>query len=255
MNPLVLTSVRELPEGIPPALAGFAVLARYTSGQSIYRCTDKIEHWYQLVSGAARKSSLSSDGRRHIVDFVMPNDLFGLAAAGVRRFCVEALVPGTLIARFPRGVAERLADYDPEVAHYIRNATFKSIVHLQQRLVILGRTSALEKVSSFLLEIADRGADLPMQTVLLPMSRYDIADYIGVAVETVSRMLTELRRSRVIEFPSARRVRIGDRGVLEELANGLGGRAAHLLPIDILDPHSSPGTSRLPRGWSSEVVG
>lgn len=226
MNTPVLTSVRELPEGIPPALAKCAVLARYSSGQSIYRCTDKIEHWYQLVSGAARKSAFSGDGRRRIVDFVMPNDPFGLAAAGLRRFCVEALVPGTLIARFHLGVAERLADSDPEVARYIRKAAFTSIVHLQQRLVILGRTSALEKVSAFLLEVADRSAGSPVQTVLLPMSRYDIADYVGLAVETVSRMLTELRKSQVIEFPSARRVRIRDRGLLEELANGLGGRPA-----------------------------
>ena len=238
MNTPVSTSVRKLPEGIPPALARCSVLARYTSGESVYRCTDKIEHWFQLVSGAARKSALSGDGRRHIVDFILPSDPFGLAAAGLRRFCVEALAPGTLIARFPLGAAEGLADSDPEVGRYIRKAAFTSIVHLQQRLVILGGTSALEKVSAFLLEIADRSHNSPIHAVLLPMSRYDIADYVGVAVETVSRALTELRRSRVIAFRSARHVRIGDRGALEDLANGLAGRAAHLPPIDKLEPHA-----------------
>jgi CRP/FNR family transcriptional regulator, nitrogen fixation regulation protein len=247
VNTPVSTSDRKLPKGIPPALAQCAVLARYTSGESIYRCTDKIEHWYQLVSGAARKSVLSSDGRRHIVDFILPNDPFGLAAAGLRHFCVEALVPGTLIARFPRGAAERLADSDPEVGGYIREAAFTSIVHLQQRMVILGRTSALEKVSAFLLEIADRSHSSPIHAVLLPMSRYDIADYVGVAVETVSRTLTELRRSRVIAFRTARHVRIGDRGALEDLANGLGGRAAHLPPMDKLEPHAK-GTQRSHHG-------
>jgi hypothetical protein len=73
--------------------------ARGPSGESICRCTYKIEHWYQLVSGAARKSALSGDGRLHIVDFILPRDPFGLAANGMRHFCVEALVPGTLIAR------------------------------------------------------------------------------------------------------------------------------------------------------------
>jgi CRP/FNR family nitrogen fixation transcriptional regulator len=98
--------------------------ARGPSGESIYRCTDKIEHWYQLVSGAARKSASSGDGRRHIVDFILPRDPFGLAAAGMRHFCVEALVPGTLIARFPRVATERLADFDPQVGRYIREAAF-----------------------------------------------------------------------------------------------------------------------------------
>jgi CRP/FNR family transcriptional regulator, nitrogen fixation regulation protein len=247
VNTPVLTSVGKLPQGIPPALAQCAVLAQYTSGESIYRCTDKIEHWYQLISGAARKSALSGDGRRHIVDFILPSDPFGLAAAGLRRFCVEALVPGTLIARFPRGAAERLADSDPEVSAYIREAAFTSIVHLQQRMVILGATSALEKVSAFLLEIADLSHSSPIHAVLLPMSRYDIADYVGVTVETVSRTLTELRRSRVIAFRSARQVRIGDRGALEDLANGLGGRAAHLPPMDNLEPHAK-GTQRSHHG-------
>jgi len=85
------------------------------------------------------------DGRRHIVDFILPRDPFGLAAAGMCHFCVEALVPGTLIGRFPRVATERLADFDPQVGRYIREAAFMSIVHLQRRMVVLGRTSALER--------------------------------------------------------------------------------------------------------------
>jgi CRP-like cAMP-binding protein len=161
---------------------------------------------------------LSGDGRRHIVDFILPGDLFGLGSCGARNFCVEALVPGTLIARYPCTGAERLADSDPQIARNIRELAFESIGRLQRRMVILGRTSALERVSAFLLEMADRSQIGPTNAVSLPMSRYDIADYLGLAVETVSRALTELRRRQAIFFRSVRQVRICDRAALQELA-------------------------------------
>jgi CRP/FNR family transcriptional regulator, nitrogen fixation regulation protein len=200
------------------ALERLAVLARYETGESVYRCNDPIEHWYRIKWGAARKSVLSGDGRRHIVDFILPGDLFGFGSCRARSFCVEALVPGTLIARYPSTGAERLADSDPQIARNIRELAFESIGRLQRRMVILGRTSALERVSAFLLEMADRSHIAPAHAVCLPMSRYDIADYLGLAVETVSRALTELRRREAIFFRSVRQVRICDRAALQELA-------------------------------------
>ena len=203
------------------ALERLAVVARYEAGESVYRCNDPIEHWYRIVRGAARKSALSGDGRRHIVDFMLPGDFFGFGLALRRRFCVEALFPGTLIARYPRTGVERLVDCDPLLARNIRELAFEAIVRLQARMVILSRSKALERVSAFLLEMADRSRISPNHAVLLPMSRYDIADYLGLAVETVSRALTELRRRHVVAFRSVRQVRICDRAALEGLAEKL----------------------------------
>jgi CRP-like cAMP-binding protein len=124
--------------------------------------------------------------------------------------------------------AERLADSDPQFARYIREAAFESIARLQRRMVTLAQTSALEKVSAFLLEIADRSHTAPTQAVFLPMSRYDIADYLAIAVETVSRALTELRGRHAIAFRSARQMRISDRGALEEVADRLTKPGVHL---------------------------
>jgi CRP/FNR family nitrogen fixation transcriptional regulator len=219
-------SIRECIERIPRdrslgALERLALLTRYNIGESIYRYNDPIEHWFRILAGAARKSALSGDGRRHIVDFILPGDLFGFRASGGRHFCVEALAPGTLVARYPRRSAERLADSDPQIARNIREIAFESISRLQRRTVTLGRTSALEKVSTFLLEMADRNHTGPAHIVLLPMSRYDIADYLAMAVETVSRTLTELRSRRTIAFRAVRQVRICDRGALEEVADRL----------------------------------
>jgi CRP-like cAMP-binding protein len=219
-------SVRESGEGIPPdtslaALERLAILARYEPGESIYRCNDSIEHWFRIVSGAARKSAMSDDGRRHIVDFIFPGDLFDFGAFGSRQFCVEAIVPGTVIARYPRRSVERLADSDPHIARNIREAAFESIGRLQRRMIILGRATALEKVSTFLLEMSDRSLTAPTHAMLLPMSRYDIADYLAMAVETVSRTLTELRARQTIAFRSVRQVRICNRDALAGYAGRL----------------------------------
>jgi CRP/FNR family transcriptional regulator, nitrogen fixation regulation protein len=210
------------------ALERLACFAQYETGESVYRCNDPTEHWYRVVRGAARKSALSGDGRRHIVDFLMPGDFFGFGFSRGRSFGVEALFPDTLIARYPRVGAERLADSDPQIARSIRELAFESIARLQRRMVILARSSALERVGAFLLEMADRSRNPANQTVFLPMSRYDIADYVGLAVETVSRALTVLRDRQAIVFRSVRQVFISDRGALEELAERLTDPGARL---------------------------
>jgi CRP/FNR family nitrogen fixation transcriptional regulator len=218
--------VREVAERMPlerplTAMESLAISARYANGEAVYRCNDPIEHWYRIVEGAARKCALTADGYRHIVDFFLPGDLFGFNTRRDRSFCVEAIVPGTLIVRYPRRSVELLADSDPQIARGIREAAFDSIARLQRRMIILARTSALERVGAFLLEMSDRSRSGPLQTVFLPMSRYDIADYLGMAVETVSRALTELRARRTISLRGVRRVQICDRAALEDLADRL----------------------------------
>jgi CRP-like cAMP-binding protein len=148
------------------------------------------------------------------VDFLLPGDMFGFGAQGVQRFGVEAIAPGTLVVRYPRHNAEQLADSDPRIARTIREAAFESIARLQRRMVILSRASAIERVGAFLLEMADRGQEASSHTVTLPMSRYDIADYLGMAVETVSRALTQLRTRHAIALRGVRRVQICDRPAL-----------------------------------------
>src|SRR6476660_8164902 len=97
------------------ALERLAAVARYETDQAIYRYNDPAEHWFRIISGAARKSSLSGEGQRQIVDFLMPGDFFGFCAAPGHEFCVEAIVSGTLVARYARWNAERLADSDAVV--------------------------------------------------------------------------------------------------------------------------------------------
>jgi CRP-like cAMP-binding protein len=213
------------PETTHESLQQLAVVARYDTDQPIHRYNDPAQYWFRIVAGAARKIALSGDGRRHIVDFLLPGDFFGFCASSEHHFCVETIVAGSLVARFPRRSAERLADSDPQVARDIRQAAFESIARLQRRTLTLAGSSALEKVSAFLLEMADRAGVEQPQWVRLPMSRSDIADYLAMAVETVSRTLTELRARRVIAYCDARRVQICDRRVLARAPMGWAGGA------------------------------
>lgn len=222
-------SIQQLVDPVPwepvcEPLEQLAVISRYEGGQLVYRPNDVAENWYRMVSGAARKSALSGDGHRHIVDFLLPGDFFGFCASSGYVFCVEAIVPGTRIARYTRGSAEKLADSNPQVARLVRRTAFASITRLQRRTLILGRRSALEKVCAFLLEMADRGRagmqgpperDRP---VYLPMSRCDIADYLAMAVETLCRALTSLRVRGAITFLDVKRVRICNHSLLEDMA-------------------------------------
>jgi CRP/FNR family nitrogen fixation transcriptional regulator len=195
-------------------LERLAVVASYETGQPIHRYKDPAEHWFRIVAGAGRKIAMSADGHRQVVDFLLPGDFFGLCASSAHHSRVEAIVPGTTVARYARCSAEHLADFDPQIARLIRQMAFASIARLQRRTIILGHSSALEKVSAFLLEMADRNRAESVTTVHLPMSRYDIADYLAMAVETLCRTLTSLRTRRIIDFRNARHVRICDADLL-----------------------------------------
>lgn len=199
-----------------PALEAIESVARYEKGQTIYRSSDPSEFWYRVLSGAARKCAITSAGSRRIIDFLFPQDMFGIDEEGRRRFAAEVVADGTTIARYPRREIERLADSDPLIARQIREAAFTSIHHLEARMIMLSLGRARERVCAFLLELTARlGDDRHPREIIFPMSRYDVADYLGMAVETVSRVLTQLRLEGIIRLNGLRTVRICDWEALE----------------------------------------
>jgi CRP-like cAMP-binding protein len=200
---------------LPSAVEHLASRTHYHKGDTIYYQDGPAEYGYRIVTGAARECALLADGRRQVLDFLMPGDVFGFCAPGVHRFSGEIIAEATMVARYPRHRVEMLAESDPEVARRLRQLAFEAIGRLQTRMTVLSRTTALEKVSTFLLEMADRSASNAKNSIALPMSRYDIADYLALSVETVSRTLTALRQRRAITFTGARLVSIIDRGLLQ----------------------------------------
>jgi CRP-like cAMP-binding protein len=197
-------------------LDSLAVISTYGRRQEICGQGNPAENWFCVISGAARRYAIRVDGRRQIIDLLLPGDYFGFTAGKKWDFGVEAISDGTVVASCSRRRAELHADSDPGLARTIREATFGSLSRLQCQLLIVGRITALEKVGSFILEMATRLPHGNRNRFALPVSRYDIADYLAVSVETVSRSLTDLKHRGVIRMSGTRTLEIIDEEALED---------------------------------------
>ena len=159
---------------------------------------DPARYCYLIVSGCVRTVKLMEDGRRQIGEFLFPGDLFGWEALGEHEFAAEAVTPVTL-RRCPRRSLEARADRDRDFARRLREIAAGQLRAGRERMVLLGRKTASERIASFLLEMAVRVTPSNRASVELPMGRGDIADYLGLTIETVCRGLTQLRRHGTIQ--------------------------------------------------------
>jgi CRP/FNR family transcriptional regulator, nitrogen fixation regulation protein len=197
------------------SLDSLAVIATCHRGKQICSQGAAADHWHRVVSGVARGYVSRSDGRRKIVDLLLPGDFFGFTVGNEYDCAVEAVAEGTVIASYSRRRVEMRAESDPRLAREICQVTFKALSRLQAQILIVGRITALEKVGSFILEMATRLSNGRSDNITLPVSRYDIADYLTVSVETVSRSLTDLKQRGIIELSGTRMIRILDPEALE----------------------------------------
>ena len=181
-------------------------------GQEIPNSPGPAGHWYCVIVGAVRRCTIRSDGRRQIVDLMLPQDFF--VSDSKRDGTIEAVVEETVLASYPGARIEQLAERDPLFARELREVALQSLTRSHEQLQILGGITALEKVGSFLLSLDGRGYEKKGQ-VELPVSRYDIADYLAISVETVSRALGNLKHRGGIELTGPREVKIIDRDMLE----------------------------------------
>src|SRR3977135_839080 len=183
-------------------------------GQEIPESSAPAGHWYCVIVGAVRHCTIRSDGRRQIVDLMLPRDFF-FVSDSKREGTIEAIVDETVLASYPGGRVEQLAERDPQFARELREVAFQSLTRSQDKLQILGGITATEKGVSFLLSLDGRASERKGQ-VELPVSRYDIADYLAVSVETVCRSITDLQHRGVITLAGKRTVRILNRAALED---------------------------------------
>jgi CRP/FNR family transcriptional regulator, nitrogen fixation regulation protein len=169
----------------------------YKKGTEIYGEKEPAEYVYQVKRGAVRSYKLLSDGRRQIGAFHLVGDIFGLENGGTHRFTTEAVVE-TIVRLIRRQSLEAVAETDAVVSRNLLSMTNSNLQHAENHMLLLGRKTALERVAAFLLEMDKRltAADI----MSLPMSRRDIADYLGLTLETVSRAVSQLHRAGVLNF-------------------------------------------------------
>jgi CRP/FNR family transcriptional regulator len=154
---------------------------------------------YNVTDGVVRLYKLLPDGRRQIVGFALPGDFLGLAMDDRYGFSADAI--GTVMAcRFSRNAFSNLVDDKPHLLRRLHEFATHELRLAQDQMVVLGRRTADEKIASFLIGLRDRWARIngPSVTVPLPMSRQDIADFLGLTIETVSRTLSRLVHNKVI---------------------------------------------------------
>jgi len=166
-------------------------------------------HVYKVLSGTLRTTKLLVDGRRQVGAFVFAGEWVGFDGGPRHFYAAEAVTEARLLA-FSRRDLERLMAEDQEAARAIQDVLCGTIVAAHERIVSPGRKTAMERVAGFLVDVEGRIAASGKNGFLLPMSRGDIADYLGLTVETVSRSLGDLRRRHVIEIADAHHVRIID---------------------------------------------
>lgn len=189
---------------------------RYNRGAEIFGEAEPAEYVYQVVEGAVRSYKLLSDGRRQIGAFHLVGDIFGLENGPAHRFTAEAIVETTVrLAR--RASLEHVAEVDASVTRDLLIMTTSNLQHAENHMLLLGRKTSLERVAAFLLEMDARLTAAGVMA--LPMSRRDIADYLGLTLETVSRALSSLHEKGLLGFlgQTQRQIVLLDRPELAKL--------------------------------------
>jgi CRP/FNR family transcriptional regulator, nitrogen fixation regulation protein len=199
-----------LPEG-PFGLMGAPM--RFVRNAEVYGEDEPAEFLYQVVSGAVRTYRMLDDGRRQVIAFYLPGDIFGVEAGEVHLSSAEAVSESQVLVVKRSSLMAR-ADHERDLAKQLWTLTVRELQRVQQHSLVLIK-SAEERVAGFLLEMASRCSGSP--TVELPMSRQDIADYLGLTIETVSRTFTQLVQAGTITLETSRRIQFRNRAALSRL--------------------------------------
>jgi CRP/FNR family transcriptional regulator, nitrogen fixation regulation protein len=201
---------KELPAD---SLELMGALIPFARNSEIYGENEPADYLYKVVSGTVRTYKVLFDGRRQIGGFHLAGDIFGFETGEEHTFSAEAITDCKILV-IKRSTVIALAARDNDIARQMWALTARELQRVQDHILVLIK-SAQERVAGFLLEMADRVSG--GGAVELPMSRQDIADYLGLTIETVSRTLTQLEKTAAIELPTSRRILLRNLSVLNRL--------------------------------------
>src|SRR6201987_2247896 len=183
----------------------------YPRNSEIFGENEPADYLYKVVSGTVRTYKILGDGRRQVSGFYLPGDIFGLEFTDEHTLSAEAISDAKVLV-VKRSALNALASGDDSVAQQLFALTGRELHRVQNRILLLIK-NARERVASFLLEMAERASE--NNAIELPMSRQDIADYLGLTIETVCRTLTSLETASAIEVSAcSRRIVLRNRAAL-----------------------------------------
>ena len=214
------SSPQKLNEGHLAALAGDRIMCsdfQYSKLAEIFGEGELAEYVYQITSGAVRTYKLLADGRRQINAFHLPGDIFGIENGEVYRFSADAIQNTTVKVARRHHLFDGFKHRESGFPTNLLGLVTRNLQHAEDHMLLLGRKTAVERVATFLLEMDERLGS--PSVMILPMIRRDIADYLGLTLETVARALTALRKRGLIRFtcPLQRELMLLDRGALAKL--------------------------------------
>lgn len=197
-----------------------APVVRLRAGSYLYFEGDPVERLYEITAGVVRLTRLLEDGRRQVIAFGYPGDVIGFPAGECHHTDCDAITDATLSA-YRRSTLET-GDGDPALHAKLLHAALNEISAMQDHFMMLGRKSAAERVASFLNALMDRNSTRtgPCHQIKLPMSRADIADFLGLTIETVSRCFTALRKTGIIALDGSHTVIVRDAAALRAQSLG-----------------------------------
>jgi CRP/FNR family transcriptional regulator, nitrogen fixation regulation protein len=206
-------------DGEPIALQNIGTKLPFNHNQTIFNEGDPAELAYKVLSSSVRLCNHLADGRRQIVQFLFPGYLFSFMELAGHSLTAEAINDVVLIS-YPQHQTIHLGVQDPSLLERFVALMSQWLHMMHDHLRLLGRQAALERVSSFLLSLKERRGAEEGDALEIPMSRQDIADYLGLTIGTVCRVLTKLRRSRAIGIPNIHELVLNDVEALFAVAEG-----------------------------------